>query len=363
MKGLNSTCFAAALAASLIAGACSDDETSGDKTPEGEEGGDPAGDLEREEDAGPAPDDAADHILLSPEQMGPLRAGESVEEEALASRFPDLEVARAEHSREGIPIPAFELSAEGEPQLKVLLTKRGDLTEVLVLSERVATSGGLSVGASYDELVEAYETIRCARGVENYGESLLCHPPESPNLQWVFPVDIDEVSARGDTRPDRAKQALEGRKARQVRWLPPSDNGGSEDASSSAGADSSGTEAGEESELPDAAVSALEGVREAADARAWGELEELMAERFTTRVDPKREPRQKAIAAWKEEPSQMEDLVSLIDARDEACELQETAPPDSYTYVECQLPDNPYRIVFKRSEGTYRFTHMMPAGV
>lgn len=115
--------------------------------------------------------------------------------------------------------------------------------------------------------------------------------------------------------------------------------------------------------LPQEALAVLERTRDAAAERDWVRLEAEMAEEFTTRVDPKREPRARALEAWREEPADLDNLAELIAERERACELHERAHDDK-TYVECMLPENPFRIVFtKQDDGTYRFTHMMPAGV
>jgi hypothetical protein len=114
---------------------------------------------------------AAAPLLIGDRSYGPLRPGSKLSRAALEGVFPQAKVSERNWEGEGGDIPGFEIQRDGETVVEVFRD------ELVFVSSRFATTRGVAVGSTWEQLRAAHPGIVCEANVQD--DNLDCRPAKT----------------------------------------------------------------------------------------------------------------------------------------------------------------------------------------
>ncbi|HXH03485.1 MAG TPA: DUF1131 family protein [Candidatus Competibacteraceae bacterium] len=156
-------------------------------------------------------------LVIGDNGVGGITRDTPFDPKAISQALPGLAVERAEATAEGIAYPVIRVLRD-KHELLVLAPdlEQRHVGSLMSASPEVASSQGVTVGASFQQIYERQTPSACEAGVEEWSGMVFCPAPASNNVQLLFKGQWSGPD--GNLPPP---EVLRTWTVAQIWWLPP----------------------------------------------------------------------------------------------------------------------------------------------
>ena len=169
-------------------------------------------------DAAP-PDAPGLATTITADGVGPITA-KATDEDDFAKLLPGFKISSEHHEAEDYSYDEITATKDGKPMLRAVVTSSG-LFKIVVLDPMFATTAGVAVGTTVEELAVkikdttcVFETYDPQADAERVERALRCKAPSLENV--AFEIDHDKYKGK---EGKVAVKAIAARKIIEIVWL------------------------------------------------------------------------------------------------------------------------------------------------